>query len=96
MTIFGSERVRDEAVLVARLLLAVLFFEFGWGKLTDYSGTAGSMARTGAPMPSAAALVAIAVEVLLALGWCLGLKCGERKCGGFGQPDSTWPNRPSS
>jgi putative oxidoreductase len=38
MTTFGSEWIRDEVVLAARILLVVLFLIFGWGKLTDYSG----------------------------------------------------------
>jgi putative oxidoreductase len=73
MTTFGAERVRDEAILVARILLVVLFLVFGWGKLTDYAGTVGYMARTGAPVPSVAAAVAIAVEVLVALAVALGV-----------------------
>ena len=73
MTTFGSERVRDEAILVARILLIVLFVVFGWGKLTDYAGTAGYMARAGAPMPSVAALVAIVVEVPVALAVAVGV-----------------------
>ena len=73
MTTFGSERVRDEAILVARILLVVLFLVFGWGKLTDYSGTAGYMAQAGAPVPSVAALVAIVVEVPVALAIALGV-----------------------
>ena len=72
MTTFGSERVRDEAILVARLLLAVLFLVFGWGKLTDYAGTAAYMAQAGAPAPSIAAIVAIVVEVFVALAIVLG------------------------
>ena len=72
MATFGSERVRDEAILVARILLVVLFLVFGWGKLTDYSGTAGYMAQTGAPLPSVAAVVAIVVEVFVALAIMLG------------------------
>src|SRR5215212_8662971 len=73
MKTFGSERVRDEAILVARILLVVLFLVFGWGKLTDYSGTAGYMARAGAPLPSVAGLVAIVVELPVALAVALGV-----------------------
>jgi putative oxidoreductase len=73
MATFGSERARDEAILVARILLIALFLVFGWGKLTDYSGTAGYMARAGAPLPSVAALVAIVVEVPVALAVALGV-----------------------
>ena len=46
MTDLGSERIRDEALLVARILLAVLFLVFGWGKLTDYSGTVAYMTQS--------------------------------------------------
>jgi putative oxidoreductase len=73
MTSWGSERVRDEVILVGRVLLAVLFVVFGWGKLTNYSGTAGYMAQVGAPMPSLAALVAIVVEVFVALAIAIGV-----------------------
>jgi putative oxidoreductase len=72
MTTFGAERARDEILFVARILLVLLFLVFGWGKLTDYSGTVGYMAKTGAPLPSIAALVAIAVEVFVAIAVVLG------------------------
>ena len=72
MTTFGSERVRDEVLLVARILLIVLFLVFGWSKLTGYAGTVGYMTQVGAPMPSIAALVAIVVEVFVALAVALG------------------------
>ena len=72
MTTFGSERVRDEVLLVARILLIVLFLVFGWSKLTGYTGTVGYMTQGGAPMPSVAALVAIVVEVFVALAVALG------------------------
>ena len=75
MTSWGAERIRDEAILIARILLIVLFVVFGWGKLVDYTGTAGYMAQVGAPMPSVAALVAILVEVLPPLQ--LPLACGR-------------------
>src|SRR3954454_4719530 len=73
MMTFGSERVRDEVLLVARILLIVLFLAFGWGKLTGYAGTVGDMTQVGAPMPSVAALVAIVVEVFVALAVALGV-----------------------
>ena len=73
MTTFGSERVRDEVLLVARILLIVLFLVFGWSKLTGYAGTVGYMTQVGAPMPSVAALVAIVVEAFVALAVALGV-----------------------
>jgi putative oxidoreductase len=73
MTSWGSERVRDEVILVGRILLALLFVVFGWGKLINYSGTAGYMAQLGAPLPSLAALVAIVAEVPIALAIAIGV-----------------------
>ena len=67
MTPWGAEQIRDEVILVARILLVALFVVFGWGKLTGYSATAGYMAQVGAPMPSVAAVVAIVVEFFVAL-----------------------------
>jgi putative oxidoreductase len=72
MTTFGFERIGDEVVLAARILLVVLFLVFGWGKLTDYSGTVGYMAQTGAPMPEISALVAIVIELFVSIAVVLG------------------------
>lgn len=63
----------DEVILLARLLLVVLFLKFGWSKLTDYSGTVGYMAQTGVPVPELSALVAIFMEVFVALAILLGI-----------------------
>ena len=73
MTDLGSERIRDEALLIARILLAVLFLVFGWGKLTDYSGTVAYMTQVGAPLPSVAALVAIVIEFFGGIALILGV-----------------------
>jgi putative oxidoreductase len=73
MTTFGAERVRDEVILVARILLIVLFVVSGWSKITNYAGTVGYMTQAGAPMPEVAALVAIVVEVFVALAVALGV-----------------------
>ena len=72
MATFGAERVKDEAILLARILLIVLFVLFGWSKLTDYTGTVSYMTQTGAPAPSISALVAIVMEVFVALAVALG------------------------
>ena len=69
----AHERIMNEVVLVARLLLVVLFLVFGWSKLTDYAGTVGYMTQIGAPLPSLATLVAIMVEVFGALAVAVGL-----------------------
>ncbi len=73
MTDLGSERIRDEVLLIARILLAVLFLVFGWGKLTDYSGTVAYMTQTGAPLPSVAALVSIVIEFFGGIALILGV-----------------------
>ena len=73
MTPWTAERFRDEIILVARILLVVLFIVSGWGKLTNYAGTVGSMAHIGAPVPSVAALVAIVVEVFVGLAVACGV-----------------------
>lgn len=72
MSTFGSEQVRDEVILAARILLIVLFVIFGWSKLTNYPGAVNYMAQTGAPLPSIAALVAIVIEVIVSLAVALG------------------------
>jgi putative oxidoreductase len=72
MTDLGSERIRDEALLVARILLAVLFLVFGWGKLTDYSGTVAYLTQSGVPLPSVAALVGV-FEFFGAIALILGV-----------------------
>jgi putative oxidoreductase len=57
VTDFGSQRIKDEALLIARILLAMLFLKFGWAKLNDYSGTLSYMAATGLLLPSVAILL---------------------------------------
>jgi putative oxidoreductase len=72
MTPWSADRGADATVLVARILLVLLFVVFGWGKLTNYSATIGSMANVGVPLPSVAALVAIVVEFFIALAVAVG------------------------
>jgi putative oxidoreductase len=73
MTDFDSGRMRDEVILLSRILLVALFLLFGWNKLTDYAGTAAYMAQGGVPVPQAAAVVAIVVEFVVGLAVLLGL-----------------------
>ena len=69
----GPVAARDEAILVARILLVALFALSGWGKLTDFPGTVGYMAQLGTPAPSATAVIATAVELLGAIAIALGI-----------------------
>ena len=73
MRTFNSAQARDEAILIARILLVVLFAVSGWGKLTNFGGTVAYMAQVGTPAPSVAAFVATAVELLGALAIAVGV-----------------------
>lgn len=73
MNDFGAGRIRNEVILIARFLLALLFLIFGWSKLGDYSGTVADMTQSGAPLPTIAALVAIVVEFVLSIAIILGI-----------------------
>jgi putative oxidoreductase len=70
---FGSDKIADEIILVARILLVVLFLIFGWDKLKDYPGTVGYMAQTGTPLPPLAAIVAIGMEFFVSLAIIAGI-----------------------
>lgn len=73
MNDFGAGRIRNELILIARFLLALLFLIFGWEKLGDYSETVAYMTQSGAPLPTIAALVAIVVEFVLSIAIILGI-----------------------
>ncbi|WP_158901379.1 DoxX family protein [Burkholderia sp. L27(2015)] len=63
---------KNELLLVARILLVVLFVKFGWVKVTDFSGTVAYMAKTGAPLPMLAAIIAVVMEVAVAIAIGVG------------------------
>ncbi|HEX3983941.1 MAG TPA: DoxX family protein [Acidisoma sp.] len=73
MSNFGADKLRDEVILVARILLVLLFLIFGWGKLTNFSGTVGYMAQTGMPVPALGAVIAIIVEFFVSIAVLLGV-----------------------
>src|SRR5271155_3639979 len=64
--------IKNEVILVARLLLATLFLIFGWRKLRDYSGTVSQLVQLGVPMPVLAAGVAIFMELPVAFAVAVG------------------------
>jgi len=64
---------RDAALLVARLLLALLFLIMGWGKLSDFSGAVAYMTQTHAPLPALSAAIAILVELGIGLALVAGV-----------------------
>lgn len=68
------ERYRDALILLARILLTALFVISGVGKLIDFTGTVSYMTYVGAPMPSVAAAVAVAMELLVGLALLVGFR----------------------
>ena len=68
-----NANLTNAIALAGRILLALLFIQSGFGKLTGFEGTAGYIASKGLPLPQVGATVAIAVEllggILLVVGW---------------------------
>lgn len=64
--------LQNPLALLSRLLLAALFLPAGIGKITGFAGTVGYIASVGLPMPTVAAAVAMAVEVLGGLALIVG------------------------
>ncbi len=69
---FGADRVRNEVILVGRILLVVLFIVFGWGKMTAFGATVAYMTQAGLPSPAITAMIAVLVEFF----FCLVLLAG--------------------
>ncbi|HSN38740.1 MAG TPA: DoxX family protein [Burkholderiales bacterium] len=67
------EFAKQYAPLAGRILLALMFVISGWGKITNFSGTAGYMASMGMPFPELLLPGAIAIELgcglMLMAGW---------------------------
>lgn len=64
--------LQNPFALASRLLLAVLFLPAGVSKITNFAGTVGYISSVGLPMPTMAAALAVAVEVLGGLALILG------------------------
>jgi len=67
------EGQKDWAALLGRMLLVILFFISGFGKIPGYEGTAAYIASNGLPMPQVLAAISIIIElggaIAIALGW---------------------------
>ena len=65
--------MNQSAMLVGRILLALIFLVAGYRKLMAVAGSAGYFAKLGFPMPEVMVWVAIAIElggaILLIVGW---------------------------
>jgi len=57
-----AARNRDWVLLLARILLAAIFVQSGFGKLTHFAAFADSMAAEGLPLPILWALAGVAAE----------------------------------
>ena len=63
---------QNPLALVGRLLLALLFLPAGLSKISGFAGTVGYIASKGMPMPTAATVIAIVVEVVAPLALIAG------------------------
>lgn len=61
-------------VVIARVLLALLFIQAGFGKLTGLEGTAGYIASVGLPLPKVLALGAGLLELLGGIALAVGFQ----------------------
>jgi len=64
----------DTLSLIGRLMIAFLFIPAGIGKLMGFAGTVGYIASAGLPLPQAAAVLAIVVELGFGIALLLGFK----------------------
>jgi putative oxidoreductase len=69
-TMFTS--LQNPLALASRLLMAALFLPAGISKLTGFAGTVGYITSVGLPMPTVAAALAAAVEVVGGLALICG------------------------
>lgn len=66
------DRRQDEVLLLARVLLAVLFVIFGWGKLTGFGGTVAMTTAMNLPLPTIAAVVVVVMEFFVGVAIVIG------------------------
>jgi putative oxidoreductase len=68
-----NANIQNNAAVVGRILLAVIFLLSGFGKITGFQGTVGYIASKGLPLPQVGAAIAIVAElgggILLAIGY---------------------------
>ena len=68
-----AELTRTYAPLIGRILMALIFLQSAYGKITAFAPTAATMAGKGMPMANVLLVAAIAIELvaatLLIVGW---------------------------
>ena len=67
-------RFQPWGLLAGRILLALIFVGSGIGKIGNFAGTAGYMARMGMPLTEVLLVGAILIEVLGGLALAAGFK----------------------
>ena len=72
----ACEIVKAYGPLVGRVLLALLFVTSGYGKLTDFAGTAGYMAATLTALPMSAIYILLVTTIVVELGGGLLIMLG--------------------
>jgi putative oxidoreductase len=68
-----AEQSRGSVLLVSRVLMALIYVNSGFGKLTNFTGFAESLAGKGVPAPTVMAILAVAAEFLGGLCVLLGI-----------------------
>ena len=54
---------QDWAALIGRILLSAIFIQTGFQKITDFAGNVAFASSAGLPLPQAAIVIAIAIEL---------------------------------
>ena len=54
---------QDWAALIGRILLAAIFIQTGFQKITDFAGNVAFASSAGLPLPQVAIAIAIAIEL---------------------------------
>jgi putative oxidoreductase len=68
----AAEKFKNEAILVSRILLVLLFVIFGWKKIIGFGGTVSYMTSVGSPVPELSAVIAIIMELFVGIAIALG------------------------
>src|SRR5690606_9565722 len=66
------DNLRNEIILLARILLMILFIMSGWSKLFGFGGTVAYLESLGTPVPMLAAAIAVLMEFFVAIAIILG------------------------
>lgn len=69
---FDTGHSRNLLLLTARIAIVALFIIFGYPKLLGFNGTVQYMAMSGAPVPTLSAIIAVIMEVPMAILIVLG------------------------